>query len=113
MKEYNLNLWIDYKMGNIHNLSENDYKKIKVCEYLIKRIIPCDEVIEMCGDIKNIENNVLKNQERLNFYAVAFKVPVDVFEIRLRDIINENKETFKKVLKKEDNIIYVDFKKSQ
>lgn len=117
MKKDDYNFWLAYHTGKINRkLTEKEYSEIRACEFAMHLLIPTDRLLEMCGGLDNLKNmNIYHNYPVIKELAKAFDVSEDVMILKIDDLINsekiekKNKEYKKRIMKKEDNIIYVKF----
>ena len=112
------NLWVDYHSGKINrDLTEDEKKEIRASDFAMHLLVPEKTLLNTCGGIEGIKKiyseSLSGNPYPLKRVANLFAVEPIVVLFKMEAVINCYKERkFKKrVLKKEKNVIYVNFNK--
>lgn len=112
------NLWVDYHQGKINReLTEDEKKEIRASDFAMHLLVPTDVLMNECGGYEGIKkiyyDYSVGNPYPVKKLAFLFEVEPILVLLKIKSVIkNYSEEKFKsRVLKKEKNIVYVNFNK--
>ncbi len=110
IKDRYFKFWYDYHNGRINRkLTEEESSRIVIYDDWMNQLVPTDELLRIVGDLDNLMHTNIKK------LAKKFGVLDGIISCKINYLIEEhNNETKKdqikkKILKKEGNIITVNF----
>lgn len=114
--------WLDYHSGKINrNLTKEEYSEIRASDFAMHLLIPTEALLKECGGYTKLENIFeSENYAEMRKLADKFHVPVKAMIIKISYVLegveiakekNHKGKIRKRVLKKDNNVIYVKFKK--
>ncbi len=103
-------LWLAYHCGSIQGkLTARELEKFRAFDFALHILVPQNILLDKLGGYNKLQNlNIYHNYPLIKKLAKEFCVTEDLILIQLANILKKN-HTKQKVLKKEDNIIYVKF----
>ncbi len=103
-------LWLEYHCGSIQRkLTERELKEIRAFDFALHLLVPQNVLLDKLGGYENLKNmHIYHNYPLIKKLAKEFNVNEELILVQLDNIFKKN-DTKQKVLKKEDNIVYVKF----
>ena len=99
-----------YHYGGIQGkLTERELEEFRAFDFALHLLVPQNVLLEKLGGYENLKNmNIYHNYPLVKKLAKDFHVNEDLILIQLDNIFKQ-KPTKQKVLRKEENMIYVKF----
>lgn len=118
-------LWLDYHNKKIdHELTEKEKSEIRASEFAMNLLVPADHLVQLCEGYENLlkiwSTDIYFRPMFIDKIAKMLLVPYEVVFFKMQDIVNNYKSGYfektptkvnDKILKKEKNITFVNFKK--
>ena len=124
----NYQLWLDYYNGKIDKdkLTSRQQAEIRELEYQINKLVPTEQLLKLCSGYERMkkiyylssEATSIISQVYVSKLAEHFNVSEEIVETKMKTIIlkhfekeknNTELHKNKRVLKKNKNIIHIDF----